>query len=114
MTTRRPRYCCFGISWPSCSADSPPPGNVHDPTGPTAHTLLHRAAGAADGPRQRALGIPPDPGELAGLGITVAPSTVWEILKKHGIDPAPRRAGPSWADFLRSQAAAIIACDFFT
>lgn len=52
-------------------------------------------------------------GELAGLGIAVAPSTVWEILKKHGIDPAPRRAGPTWADFLRSQAQAIIACDFF-
>jgi putative transposase len=53
-------------------------------------------------------------GELAGLGITVAASTVWEILKKHGIDPAPRRSGPSWAAFLRSQAGAIIACDFFT
>ena len=53
-------------------------------------------------------------GELASLGITVAPSTVWEILKKHGIHPAPRRAGPTWPDFLRSQAEAIIACDFFT
>ena len=53
-------------------------------------------------------------GELAGLGITVAPSTVWEILKKHGIDPTPRRGGPSWAQFLRSQAEAIIASDFFT
>jgi transposase InsO family protein len=53
-------------------------------------------------------------GELAGLGITVAPSTVWEILKRHGIDPAPRRSGPSWAQFLRTQAEAIIASDFFT
>ncbi|MGH3403476.1 MAG: integrase core domain-containing protein [Streptosporangiaceae bacterium] len=53
-------------------------------------------------------------GELAGLGITVAPSTVWEILKKHGIDPAPRRSAPSWAQFLRSQAEAIFASDFFT
>jgi len=44
----------------------------------------------------------------------VAPSTVWEILKKHGIDPAPRRGGPTWSAFLRSQAEAIIACDFFT
>lgn len=52
-------------------------------------------------------------GELAGLGITVAPSTVWEILKKHGINPAPRRNGPTWAVFLRSQAGAIIAADFF-
>jgi hypothetical protein len=35
-------------------------------------------------------------GELAGLGITVAPSTVWQILKNAGIDPAPRREGPGW------------------
>jgi transposase len=28
-------------------------------------------------------------GELAGLGITVAPSTVWQILKSAGINPAP-------------------------
>jgi putative transposase len=53
-------------------------------------------------------------GELAGLGIAVAPSTVWEILKRHGIDPAPRRAGPDWAQFLRSQAEAILAQDLFT
>ena len=64
--------------------------------------------------RENAWGYRRITGELAGLGITVAPSTVWEILKKHGIDPAPRRSGPSWADFLRSQAEAIIACDFFT
>ncbi len=42
-------------------------------------------------------------GELAGLGITMAPSTVWQILKSAGIDPAPRRDGPGWAEFLRSQ-----------
>ncbi|MGH3304471.1 MAG: integrase core domain-containing protein [Streptosporangiaceae bacterium] len=53
-------------------------------------------------------------GELAGLGITVAPSTVWKILKDAGIDPAPRRDGPGWAEFLRSQAQGILALDFFT
>ena len=53
-------------------------------------------------------------GELAGLGITVAPSTVWQILKRAGIDPAPRRDGPGWAEFLRSQAQGILALDFFT
>jgi transposase len=53
-------------------------------------------------------------GELAGLNTILAPSTVWEILKKYGIDPAPRRSGPSWSHFLRSQAGAIIASDFFT
>ena len=53
-------------------------------------------------------------GELAGLGIQVAASTVWEILTRAGIPPAPRRAGPTWAQFLHSQAQAIIATDFFT
>jgi hypothetical protein len=53
-------------------------------------------------------------GELAGLGITVAPSTVWQILKNAGIDPAPRRDGPGWAEFLRSQAQGILALDYFT
>jgi putative transposase len=53
-------------------------------------------------------------GELAGLGVKVAASTVWEILKNAGIDPAPRRTGPAWPQFLRSQAEAILACDFFT
>jgi putative transposase len=54
-------------------------------------------------------------GELAGLGVKVAASTVWEILKANGIDPAPlRRTGPTWQQFLRFQAEAILACDFFT
>ena len=53
-------------------------------------------------------------GELAGFGIAVAPSTVWEILKSAGIDPAPRRDGPGWPEFLRSQAQGILALDFFT
>src|SRR5450631_2281558 len=53
-------------------------------------------------------------GELAGLGVKIAASTVWEILKKAGIDPAPGRSGPTWPRFLRSRAEAILACDFFT
>jgi putative transposase len=44
--------------------------------------------------------------------VTVAPSTVWEILHAAGIDPAPRRSGPSWRQFLRAQAAGIVAVDF--
>jgi transposase InsO family protein len=47
------------------------------------------------------------------MGRTIAPSTVWAILKKAGIDPAPRRSGPSWGEFLRAQAEGILACDFF-
>ncbi len=53
-------------------------------------------------------------GELARLGITIAASTVWAILKKAGIDPAPGRSSESWTTFLRAQAAGIVACDFFT
>jgi transposase InsO family protein len=51
-------------------------------------------------------------GELARLGYPVAASTVWEILHAAGIDPAPRRAGPTWREFLAAQAHAVIACDF--
>ena len=51
-------------------------------------------------------------GELPRLGYPIAASTVWEILHAAGIDPAPRRAGPSWRQFLTGQAHAIIACDF--
>jgi putative transposase len=51
-------------------------------------------------------------GELATLGIKVAASTVWEILKTAGIDPAPQRSTTTWADFLRSQADALLAVDF--
>ena len=53
-------------------------------------------------------------GEMAGLGVKVAASTVWEILKASGIDPGRRQTGPTWPQFLRSQAEAILACDFFT
>jgi hypothetical protein len=52
-------------------------------------------------------------GELAVLGITIAASTVWEILTQAGVDPAPERAASTWAEFLRSQAHALLACDFF-
>jgi transposase len=51
-------------------------------------------------------------GELATLGIKVAASTVWEILKAEGIDPASERSITTWADFLRSQAETLFACDF--
>ncbi|MDQ3764404.1 MAG: integrase core domain-containing protein [Actinomycetota bacterium] len=53
-------------------------------------------------------------GELAVLGHRVAPSTVWQILKRAGFDPVPRRAGPTWREFLTAQASTIVACDLFT
>jgi putative transposase len=51
-------------------------------------------------------------GELTKLGVKIAPSTVWEILRAAGIDPAPRRSGPTWRQFLAAQAAGILAVDF--
>ena len=53
-------------------------------------------------------------GELAQLGITIAASTAWAVLKNAGFDPAPGRSSQTWTTFLRSQAAGILACDFFT
>ncbi|MGW7007991.1 hypothetical protein ACWGCW_35650 [Streptomyces sp. NPDC054933] len=52
-------------------------------------------------------------GELMGLGRKVTASTVWEILKKAGIAPAPQRADRSWTAFLRAQASSIVATDLF-
>jgi transposase InsO family protein len=53
-------------------------------------------------------------GELLGLGISLAPSSVWAILQHYGIEPAPTRSGPTWGEFLRAHAATLLACDFFT
>jgi putative transposase len=46
-------------------------------------------------------------GELAGLGYQIGASTVWSILEQAGIDPAPRRDGPSWRQFLHLPARAF-------
>ena len=51
-------------------------------------------------------------GELVGLGHPIAASTVWTILKAAGLDPAPRRSGPTWQQFLAAQANTILAVDF--
>jgi putative transposase len=53
-------------------------------------------------------------GELCRLGYRVGASTVWTILKNAGVDPAPTRSAVSWRQFLRAQAEAVLAVDFFT
>jgi len=53
-------------------------------------------------------------GELKKLGIAVAKGSVANVLRRHRLPPAPRRQGPSWAEFLRAQATGILATDFFT
>jgi putative transposase len=52
-------------------------------------------------------------GEMAGLGVRVAASTLWEILRTSGLQPDRRLNGPAWSQFLRFQADTILACDFF-
>ena len=53
-------------------------------------------------------------GELRKLGVMVGATTIRTILRQAGLPPAPRRDGPSWSEFLRPQAQAILAMDFFT
>jgi hypothetical protein len=49
--------------------------------------------------------------ELLTLGVKVAASTVWQILREAGVDPSPDRTATTWATFLRSQARALLATD---
>jgi putative transposase len=53
-------------------------------------------------------------GELQHVGVEVSATAIRTTLRRHGLDPAPRRASSSWSVFLRQQAAGIVACDFFT
>src|SRR5262245_22864601 len=59
-------------------------------------------------------GYPRIAGELLKLGLRVSPSTVRRLLLAAGLEPAPRRTGPSWRELLRQQASSTLACDFFT
>ena len=53
-------------------------------------------------------------GELCRLGSRIGASTVWAILQRAGVDPAPKRSAVSWRHFLRAQANSVLAVDFFT
>jgi hypothetical protein len=53
-------------------------------------------------------------GECRSLGVRVSATSVRRILRRHGLGPAPRRGGPSWTQFLRTQASGLLATDFFT
>ena len=84
-----------------------PPGRR--PVERRVRELVLRLAGENPG-----WGYPRIAGELLKLGGQVSPSTVWRLLLAAGLKPAPRRGGPNWREFLRQQAASVLACDFFT
>ena len=66
------------------------------------------------GPGEPEVGCVRIQGELRKLGIRLGATTIRSILRRAGVGPAPRRDGPTWTEFLRSQAESIWACDFFT
>jgi putative transposase len=53
-------------------------------------------------------------GALGRLGFRIGASTVWAILHRAGVDPAPTRSAISWRQFLRAQAKSVLAVDFLT
>jgi putative transposase len=87
----------------------PARGPGHPPVERRARELVLRLA--RENPRW---GYTRIAGELLKLGLRVSPSTIRRILLTAGSGPALRRSGPSWQQFLRQQAASMLACDFFT
>ncbi|MDQ3354371.1 MAG: integrase core domain-containing protein [Actinomycetota bacterium] len=85
--------------------DAPRPGR------PTVHGEIRRLA-IAMAIENPTWGYRRVHGELRRLGYRVAASSVWKILRTAGVEPTPHRTGPSWAQFIRSQAKAVIATDF--
>ena len=106
-----PRRCCAGTGtcWRAATRPDPAPG-ARAGRAPSAPSACWCCAWHE---RIPCWGYRRIHGELLVLGIKVAASTVWEILQQAGIDPAPERTSTTWASFLRSQADALLACDFF-
>jgi putative transposase len=104
------RRCCVGTATRATQVDRPEGA----PTWPATTRRRGCRAGAADGKGEPALGCVRICGELRKLGIRVGATTIRMLLRRRGLGPAPRRCGPSWAQFLRAQAEGIVACDFFT
>jgi transposase len=87
----------------------PPRGRGRPPLDGHLQQLIVRLA--AENPRW---GYQRIKGELLRLGIQVSATAIRETLRRHGLDPAPRRTSTTWRSLLRQEAAGIIACDFFT
>lgn len=79
------------------------------PLGPELRAVILRLARENPGWGYRRI-----QGELTGLGLSVSASSIRNLLRRHQLGPAPRRAGSRWREFLGAQAASMVACDFFT
>ena len=99
--------CCAGTPISSPAAGPTHDDNPADHIAQPVRALVLRLA--RENPRW---GYRRIHGELVGLGHPIAASTVWKVLKAVGLDPAPRRSGPTWRQFLAAQAQAILAVDF--
>ena len=110
----RPRWPIFGVTpatllrWPrqlvTATWTYPHSRSGRPPVSKQIRELVLRLA--ADNPTWGHRRIQ---GELVSLGYRVASSTVWKILNRTGVDPAPRRGGPTWRQFLTCQAHMILA-----
>jgi putative transposase len=103
-----PRSCGGTETWETALDPAPTP-----PHRRPVHDIGATPVGATPGLGNSTWGYRRIHGELAGLGHQIAPSTVWSILRRAGVDPAPHRNGPTWRQFLAGQAHGILATDFF-
>src|SRR5215470_6358775 len=97
---------------------APPSGHpevdLPEPDGTAAGQRRDRRADRVARHREPRLGVPADPGRTAQLGHRVGASTIRRVLKALKIPPAPkRRTDATWRQFLHTQAATILAVDFF-
>jgi hypothetical protein len=97
------------VSWYAGSGPIPTGPPAGPPIADGVRDLILRMG--KDNPRWGCVRIK---GELAKLGIRVSAWAIRALLRRNGLGPAPQRAGPTWAEFLRNQARGILATDFFT
>jgi putative transposase len=94
---------------------------VTKPARPTSSAAVKRAGQRPNpsfrapqvGGRESRLAVPTHPRRTRRSRLRIGASTVWSLLKAQGLDPAPRRTGPTWPQFLKAQAEGIVACDLF-
>jgi transposase InsO family protein len=87
------------------------PPTAHDQRGLDEEIVALVVRLARENPRWGYLRIV---GECRNVGVRVSATSVRRILRRHGLGPAPRRGGPSWTQFLRTQAHGLLATDFLT